>query len=157
MALPNPYIDGFEEYPDPNTPGVGVASVWHLGQSGRQLTDGRFTGKSLRQWGPATDRTFLAVNPDDSMVAGLAYFTPEISTATRSILAFANGPLRHFHIDLTPDRFIILYGPNDELLAQLPLGFQLSTWHYFACAARIHPTAGEIKIYRDGELIIALS
>lgn len=156
-------IDGFDHYPDISTSGIGLFSTWiQAGGDRTYLTTGRVGGNAIRYsddyQSPKVYRDMPA-SDEISVFFGMIPQTQFVSTSLQFLRFCANNAYAAFQFGLrmsvTGALEILDY--NSTVIHTAPGFFTLNSWCSIAIVAKIHSSAGVLKIWRNGELVIDMT
>ena len=161
--MPIGVIDGFDHYPDTSTLGIGLFSTWiQVGGNRTHMTTGRVGGKAVRYDDDnGTPKIYRALQPSDEIACffGMAPQTNFISTANQFIRFCANNAYAAFQFGLriTVTGALEILNYNSVVIHTEPGFFTLNSWCSVSLVAKIHNSAGVMKIWRNGELVIDMT
>lgn len=153
MAAAIEILDGFEDYPDVFSAGVGLLANWwgsnSFGNNELLIAPGRVGGQAIEFRGSV----FIAAPITDSTQASGFFSTRRIENNTSSFMALTNGSgyTQHIRLSFDADGTLFVHGPDNTVLGVVHFALPLNTWASIAWCAKIHDSLGEFKLWINGE------
>jgi hypothetical protein len=153
------FIEGFDYYA--SVANVAAANWTINSTSSASLPAGRFAGQAFRHSGNSQRLLSRSIPGTNTLTLGVAirFEDPENVSNNHPFIAFMTAAAgAQFRIGLnTSGQVFIQLGTSTILATSAEAGpvFAAGVWYYLEVEAFVHDTTGFVRVYRDGNLLVA--